>query len=191
MCAGTELAYQLKGISHLWVGAVGDLLVTSFFALVESLETFQGLKDVRVTVYDSKAESSDDSHVAHLLQISRILNDQIFTTDDNLTKVARLQGIDVLNLNDINDALKLKVEVGSRLSFSLVRTGKEDHQGVGYLPDGSMIVVNNAVSKIGSSQRVSVISIINTSADLMVLQILMNLLVSNTVRLYTLCLNLA
>jgi len=49
-----------------------------------------------------------------------------------------------------------------------VRTGKEDHQGVGYLPDGTMIVVNNSVSKIGTTQKATVISTINTSAGLMV-----------------------
>ena len=135
---------------------------------LECLETLQELKDVRVSIHDSKAESSDDSHVAHLLQISSIINAQILTTDDNLTKVARLQRIDVLNLNDINEALKPKVEVGSRLSLPLVRTGKDDHQGVGYLPDGTMIVVNQAVSKIGTTQTVTVISTINTTGGMMV-----------------------
>jgi len=50
----------------------------------------------------------------------------------------------------------------------IVRTGKEEHQGVGYLPDGTMIVVNNGVSKIGTTQSVTVISTINTTAGLMV-----------------------
>lgn len=135
---------------------------------LECLETLQDLDGVRVSIHDSKAESYDDSHVAHLLQISRILNAQILTTDNNLTKVARLQSVDVLNLNDINEALKPKVEVGSRLELPIVRTGKEDHQGVGYLTDGTMIVVNQAVAKIGTTQKVSVISTINTTAGVMV-----------------------
>ena len=135
---------------------------------LECLENLQSARDIKVTVHDSTARSSDDSHDAHLLQISQILNAQILTTDDNLTKVARLQNVDVLNLNDINDALKPHVDVGTRVQLPIVRTGKEEHQGVGYLPDGTMIVVNNAVSKIGTTQSITVISTINTSAGLMV-----------------------
>ena len=68
----------------------------------------------------------------------------------------------------MNDALKPQIDVGTRVKLPIVRTGKEEHQGVGYLPDGTMIVVNHAVSKIGSTQKVNVISTINTSAGLMV-----------------------
>ena len=135
---------------------------------LECLEDLRNSRDVRVTVHDSKAESNEDTHDAHLLQISRLINARILTTDDNLTKVAKLQEVDVLNLNEINDALKPKVDVGTRVQLALVRTGKEEHQGVGYLPDGTMIVVNNGVSKIGTTQSVIVISTINTSAGLMV-----------------------
>jgi len=135
---------------------------------LECLEKLRSLKDIKVTVHDSTAKSSDDSHDAHLLQISQILNAQILTTNNNLTKVAKLQNVDILNLNDINEALKPTVDVGTRLPLPIVRTGKEEHQGVGYLPDGTMIVVNNAVSKIGTTQNINVISTINTSAGLMV-----------------------
>jgi uncharacterized protein YacL len=135
---------------------------------LECLEKLQSSRDIKVTVHDSKARSSDDSHDAHLLQICQILNAQILTTDDNLTKVARLQNVDVLNLNDIIEALKPQVEVGTRVPLPIVRSGKEDHQGVGYLPDGTMIVVNNGVSKIGTTQKVTVVSTINTTAGLMV-----------------------
>ena len=135
---------------------------------LECLETLQTSRDIKVTVHDSTARSSEDSHDAHLLQICQILNAKILTTDDNLTKVARLQNVEVLNLNDMNEALKPQVDVGTRVQLPIVRTGKEDHQGVGYLPDGTMIVVNNGVSKIGTTQSVTVISTINTTAGLMV-----------------------
>ena len=135
---------------------------------LECLEDLRATRDIKVTVHDSDARSSEDSHDAHLLQICQILNAQILTTDDNLTKVARLQNVDVLNLNDINNALKPQVDIGTRVQLPVVRTGKEEHQGVGYLPDGTMIVVNNGVSKIGTTQNVTVISTINTTAGLMV-----------------------
>jgi len=135
---------------------------------LESLEKLQKSSTIKVTIHDSQAESSDDTHDAHLLQISRILNAKILTVDDNLAKVARLQSADVLNLTDMEEALKPTVDIGSKVNLAIVRTGKEEHQGVGYLPDGTMIVVNHAVSKIGSTQNVSVISTINTTAGLMV-----------------------
>ena len=135
---------------------------------LESLEKLQADRGIKVTIHDSSAESSEDTHDAHLLQISRLLNAQILTLDDNLTKVARLQNVDILNLNDMNEALKPKVDIGTKVNLAIVRTGKEEHQGVGYLPDGTMIVVNNGVSKIGTTQNVTVISTINTSAGMMV-----------------------
>lgn len=135
---------------------------------LDCLENLQSTKDIKVTVHDSEAKSSEDSHDAHLLQICQILNAQILTTDDNLTKVAKLQNVSVLNLNDMNEALKPQVDLGTRVQLPIVRNGKEDHQGVGYLPDGTMIVVNNGVSKIGTTQSVTVISTINTTAGLMV-----------------------
>lgn len=135
---------------------------------LESLEKIQKSSDIKVTIHDSSADSSEDTHDAHLLQISRLLNAKILTIDDNLTKVARLQNADALNLNDMEEALKPTVDVGTKVNLALVRTGKEDHQGVGYLPDGTMIVVNHGVSKIGTTQNVTVISTINTSAGMMV-----------------------
>ena len=135
---------------------------------LECLEKLRSSKEIKVTIHDSKAQSDDDSHNAHLIQISQILNAQILTTNSNLTKVAKLQSVDILNLDDMNEALKPQIDVGSRVTLPIVKTGREEHQGVGYLPDGTMIVVNNAVTKIGTTQNVNVISTINTSAGIMV-----------------------
>jgi uncharacterized protein YacL len=63
---------------------------------------------------------------------------------------------------------KPAVALGQRIRLALVRTGKEDHQGVGYLPDGTMIVVNHAVSKIGTTAEVIVVSTLQTSSGTMV-----------------------
>jgi uncharacterized protein YacL len=90
------------------------------------------------------------------------------TTDENLTKVAHLQSADIINLNDLSDALKPAVVVGESMRLALVRSGKDEHQAVGYMPDGTMIVVNHAISKIGTSQDVTVISTLQTSAGQMV-----------------------
>ncbi len=87
---------------------------------------------------------------------------------ENLSKVARLRGVDVLNLDDLSEALRPSVVVGEKFRLPLVRSGKDDHQAVGYLADGTMIVVNHAVDKIGSTQDVLVISTLQTSSGVMV-----------------------
>ncbi len=135
---------------------------------LECLEKLQSSQDIKVTVHDSKASSESDSSDAHLLQISHVLNAKILTADDNLAKVARLQNVDILNINDISEALKPQIDIGTQVKLPIVRPGKDEQQGVGYLPDGTMIVVNNGFSKIGTTQKVTVISTINTSAGLMV-----------------------
>jgi uncharacterized protein YacL len=74
----------------------------------------------------------------------------------------------VLNIFELDDALKPTVTMGDRLRLALVRGGKEDHQGVGYLPDGTMIVVNHAAAEIGRTVEVTVISTLQTNAGTMV-----------------------
>lgn len=133
---------------------------------LDSLEELQSNKLVRVTIHDS--EPSQDTRDTLLLQTCRILNAKLLTIDDNLTKIARIQNVDVLNLNDLNNALKPRVTIGSKLNLAIVRNGKEEHQGVGYLLDGTMIVVNNANDRIGTTEPVTVISTLNTSAGIMV-----------------------
>ena len=82
--------------------------------------------------------------------------------------MARLQSAEVLNINDLSEALKPAVAVGEKIHLALVRGGKDEHQAVGYLPDGTMIVVNHAVASIGSTQDVVVISTLQTAAGQMV-----------------------
>lgn len=135
---------------------------------LDCLEDLQSSQRTRVNIHDAIPASPDDTHDAVLMQVARLLNAKLLTTDNNLSKVARLQEVTVLNINDLADALKPKVSVGAHLNLAIVRTGKDEHQGVGYLPDGTMIVVNNAVTKIGTAQDVTVISTINTSAGVMV-----------------------
>jgi uncharacterized protein YacL len=85
-----------------------------------------------------------------------------------LGKVARLQGIAVLNLHELTDALKPSVVVGESMRLALVRPGRDEHQAVGFLSDGTMIVVNHSANLIGTTQKVHVISTLQTSNGLMV-----------------------
>lgn len=135
---------------------------------LDCLDELRNSPLTKITIHDATPNSTDDTNDMVLMQISRMLHAKLLTTDNNLTKVARLQNVTTLNINDLLSALKPKITVGAKLQLAIVRPGKEDHQGVGYLPDGTMIVVNQASDKIGNTLNVAVISTINTSAGMMV-----------------------
>lgn len=135
---------------------------------IDSLEEMQSDKTIRISIHEPHEGASGDAMDARLIQTARMLGARLLTTDENLTKVARLQNAEVLNINDLSDALKPAVVVGEKIHLALVRGGKDEHQAVGYLPDGTMIVVNHAAPKIGSTQDVLVISTLQTSAGQMV-----------------------
>lgn len=135
---------------------------------LEILEDMQNNPAIRINIHNARGIAEDESMQVRLVQTAKILSARLITTDENLTKVAHLQGVSIINLNDLADALRPRVVVGEGVRLAIVRAGKDDHQGVGYMPDGTMIVVNHAVSKIGSSQDVTVISKLQTSGGEMV-----------------------
>jgi uncharacterized protein YacL len=90
------------------------------------------------------------------------------TTDFNLQKRARLQGITVLNLNDLAAALKPAIVPGEVLRVKLLRQGEDAGQGVGFLSDGTMVVVENSSRRIGQEVSIDVTSAIQTSAGKMI-----------------------
>jgi uncharacterized protein YacL len=99
-----------------------------------------------------------------LIAIARRQGARLLTSDSNLAKVARLQGVTVLHLGELTQAMRPTVAPGDELDLSLVKEGKDSHQAVGYLPDGTMIVVNQAVEKIGTTQSIVVAGAVQTSA---------------------------
>ncbi|MGC4016263.1 MAG: hypothetical protein QM755_17335 [Luteolibacter sp.] len=132
------------------------------------LEQMRTAKDLQVSIHESNSARSDEPLNSRLIETTQLLGARLMTGDDNLCKVAKLRGIPVLSIQDLSDALKPTVAVGERLRIALVRPGKEEHQAVGYLADGTMIVVNHAVQKIGSAVDVLVISTLQTSAGTMI-----------------------
>jgi len=86
---------------------------------------------------------------AKLVNLARDMHACIVTTDYALNKVARIQGVDVLNVNELAIALKPSVLPGERLEVRIIREGREYDQGVGYLDDGTMVVVEGARSMVG------------------------------------------
>ncbi|WAC19608.1 hypothetical protein OVA24_20525 [Luteolibacter sp. SL250] len=134
---------------------------------LDALEAMQKAPDIQITLHESSARK-DEKLSKLLIETTRLLGARLMTGDENLGKVARLQGIQVLNIDELDQALKPPAGVGDKVRITLVRSGKEDHQAVGYLPDGTMIVVNHAVAKIGSVVDVTVVSTLQTSAGMMV-----------------------
>ena len=99
-----------------------------------------------------------------LATLAKTLGTRLITNDANLAAIARLQGIAVLNLYDLARALRPIVEPGNKLDLSLVKEGREAHQAVGYLPDGTMIVVNHARPHLGKTVPVVIASALVTNA---------------------------
>jgi len=135
---------------------------------LELLEQLRNSKEMQISVEEARGVSEDETIAGRLLQTAQLLGARLLTADENLSKLARLRGVDVLNLDELLDALRPSVVVGERIRLALVRPGKDEHQAVGYLGDGTMIVVNHAAEHIGNSRDVLVISTLQTSAGQMV-----------------------
>lgn len=103
-----------------------------------------------------------------LLRLAEVMQGKVVTNDYNLNKVAEVTGTGVLNINELANALKPVMLPGEEMSVLIVREGKEAGQGVAYLDDGTMIVVDNARRKIGSQVSVQVTSVLQTAAGRMI-----------------------
>jgi uncharacterized protein YacL len=93
---------------------------------------------------------------------------KLVTNDYNLNRVAQVEGVPVLNINELAGAVKPVVLPGEELHVTIVRDGKESHQGVGYLDDGTMIVVENGRRLMGEDTDVQVTSVLQTVAGRMI-----------------------
>ena len=105
---------------------------------------------------------------AKIVKLGKLLSAKILTNDFNLNKIAQLEGVVVLNINDLANALKPVVLPGEEMMVKITREGKEYNQGVAYLEDGTMIVIDNARNMIGQTATVVVTSVLQTSAGRMI-----------------------
>jgi uncharacterized protein YacL len=105
---------------------------------------------------------------AKLVRLAKERGAKLVTNDYNLNRVAQVEGVSVLNVNELADAVKPVVLPGEDLHVTIVRDGKEPHQGVGYLDDGTMIVVENGRRLIGEDADVQVTSVLQTVAGRMI-----------------------
>ena len=133
------------------------------------LEVLQAMQKaalpIQVTDHDYPAVEGVD---AKLVEMARETKGKILTTDFNLNKVAELQGVQVLNINDLGNALKAVVIPGEEMDIKVIREGKEKDQGLAYLDDGTMVVVENGKASINQRIRVTITSVLQTAAGRMI-----------------------
>ncbi len=105
---------------------------------------------------------------AKLVKLGQMLSGKVFTNDYNLNKVAELQGVRVLNINELANALKPIVMPGEGMQVKVLKEGKESDQGVAYLDDGTMVVVDGGRKRIGQTIHVTITSVLQTQAGRMI-----------------------
>jgi uncharacterized protein YacL len=134
---------------------------------LDILHKIQKLSNITVKIVDEDFPKIKEVD-AKLVALARLHGAKIITNDFNLNKVAELQGVTVLNLNELANALKPVVLPGEKMNIFIVREGKEMNQGVGYLDDGTMVVVDNARKTINKQVDVIVTSVLQTTAGRMI-----------------------
>ncbi len=123
------------------------------------------LTEVRIHEGDFSEEHEVDTKLIHL---AHNLNARLYTNDYNLAKLAQLQKINYVNLHEVAKCLKVILLPGETLQLKIVREGRDKGQGIGYLPDGTMVVVNNGQSHVGQQVEVQVQTLLQTGAGVIV-----------------------
>jgi uncharacterized protein YacL len=134
---------------------------------LDILQKIQKMAGVEVTISDLDFPDVREVDLK-LIELARALQGKIVTNDFNLNKVAQLRGVDVLNVNELANSLKPVVLPGEIMKVFILKEGKEYNQGVAYLDDGTMVVVDNARKLIGRTIDVVVTSVLQTTAGKMI-----------------------
>jgi len=133
---------------------------------LEILNQLQNAREIELRIHESEAEEGPVDE--RLVRTAKLLQARLLTNDNALGQIARLQQVPTLNLNDLIRALRPTVAAGDELELQLVKEGREAHQAVGYLADGTMIVVNHARSQIGTTAKIVVSSALQTAGGRLV-----------------------
>ena len=134
---------------------------------LDVLNELRGLPQVDVRIHEEELPGIAEVD-AKLVKLAQIVGGKVVTTDYNLNKVAELQSVAVLNVNELAQALRPVVLPGETLEVKPIKEGKEPHQSVAYLADGTMVVVENGRHLIGQTVRGVVTSVLQTAAGRMV-----------------------
>lgn len=134
---------------------------------LDILQRIQKNSNLEVQIYDADFPQVKEVDLK-LIELGKQLNAPIVTNDFNLNKVAHLRGVEVLNINELANALKPVVLPGEIMRVFILKEGKEYNQGVAYLDDGTMVVVDNARRQIGKNVDLVVTSVLQTTAGKMI-----------------------
>lgn len=134
---------------------------------LDILHKIQKMSHITVKIVDQDFPKIKEVD-AKLVALGKFLNAKVITNDFNLNKVAELQGVSVLNINELASALKPVVLPGETMKVFILKEGKEYNQGVAYLDDGTMVVVENGRRLIGKNADVTVTSVLQTTAGRMI-----------------------
>jgi len=134
---------------------------------LDVLHKLQKMSNVTVKIVDEDFPKIKEVD-AKLVALARLLNAKVITNDFNLNKIAELQGVSVLNIHELANALKPVVLPGETIKLFVIKEGKEHNQGVAYLDDGTMVVVENGKRLIGKNVDVTVTSVLQTTAGRMI-----------------------
>ncbi|OHE60711.1 MAG: twitching motility protein PilT [Thermodesulfovibrio sp. RBG_19FT_COMBO_42_12] len=134
---------------------------------LDILHKIQKMSRITVKIVDENFPKIKEVD-AKLVALAKLLNAKVITNDFNLNKVAELQGVSVLNINELANSLKPVVLPGEIMKVFILKEGKEYNQGVAYLDDGTMVVVENGRRLIGKNADVTVTSVLQTTAGRMI-----------------------
>jgi len=134
---------------------------------LDILQRIQKMSNVKVQILEKDYPEIKEVDLK-LIELAREMNAKIVTNDFNLNKVAQLRGVAVLNINELANSLKPIVLPGEAMKVFILKEGKEENQGVAYLDDGTMVVVDEARNLIGKNVEIAVTSLLQTTAGKMI-----------------------
>ncbi len=127
------------------------------------LARMQADPKLHVTIHEIEPDVDTPVDI-QLVKLATMLDARLLTNDANICQIARMQGVPVLNLHDLAKALRPQLATGDELHLPLVKEGRDAHQAVGYLPDGTMIIVNHARPHLGKTVPITIASTVHTNA---------------------------
>ena len=195
--ADEKMAYKILDTSVIIDGRIADICDTGFIEGILVIPNFvlnelqmiadsadsikrqrgrRGLdilnkmqKDQSIMVKISDMDFADINEVdAKLVKLAKIMSAKVLTNDFNLNKVAEFHGVQVLNINQLSNALRPVVLPGEEMRVALIKEGKDQNQAIGYLDDGTMVVVENGRRRLNEEVEVTVTSVLQTTAGRMI-----------------------
>ncbi len=144
-----------------------DMLKTRAKQSLETLKKLESIPELGLRFDETKFSSEDEPFVL-LLRLARLCDANLLTADISQAQIPAVEGIQIINLHSISNALKPLMQAGESMTMKIQRYGKEPNQGVGYLEDGTMVVVNGGGDFIGETIEVQVLSVKHTSSGRMI-----------------------